>query len=123
VKSVYFLLEESKGSCARALEKIYAKVHKKDGTCNIILKKIYVSSDKNVKFEPNSGKTVAWGSKSTGLFRIHAKIFYTSHPFRISEVFELSFSSLGLSPSFQYSFCRFEEREKPRLVSAKKATR
>ena len=82
-----------------------------------------ISLNKDVKFEPNSGKTVAWGSKSTGLFWTQTKILYISHPFRISEVFELSFSNLGLSPSSQYSFCRFDEREKPRLVSAKKATR
>jgi hypothetical protein len=43
--------------------------------------------------------------------------------FRIFDAFMFSFSSLGLSPSSQYSFCRFDESGKPRLVSAKKTTR
>ena len=82
-----------------------------------------ISLDKDVKYGAFWGKLVFGEQNVLNLFGGIDKNFYIFCLFRIFDAFVFSFSGLGFSPSFQYSFCRFEKREKPRLVSAKKATR
>ena len=82
-----------------------------------------ISSDKDVKYGAFWGKLVFGKQNVLNLFGGIEKILYIFYLFPIFDTFVLSFPGLGFFPSSYYSFWRFEEKEKPRLVSAKKATR